>query len=126
MTFYAFGVNHLRAPLGVRELFALEGETIRRVYRHLDLEPNSVLVLLSTCNRTEAYLYGARQDVEQVQSLFAEAVGLRWPEEHAFLLQDEAAVRHVLVVAARPKSKIFGGAQNFGQWKEAYAIAGPE
>ncbi len=126
MTFYAFGVNHLRAPLGVRELFALEGENIRRVYRHLNLEPNSELVLLSTCNRTEAYLCGSRQDVEQVQSLFAEAVGLRWPEEHAFLLQDEAAVRHVLEVAAGLKSMVLGDAQIFAQLKEAYRIAEQE
>lgn len=126
MTFFAFGVNHLRAPLRVRETFALEVEGARKIYRSFDIDATSEFILLSTCNRTEAYLFGSSSDVERIQSLLAEAAGMSWPVEHAFLLQDEDAVRHVLEVAAGLKSLVLGDAQIFSQLKEAYRVASEE
>lgn len=123
MTFYAFGLNHLRAPVAVREAFALDEEGKRALHRHVELTPSSELLLLSTCNRTEAYIYGEQPDVEAVQAALAEAAGAPWPEEVSFYFQDEEAVRHVLEVAAGLKSLVLGDAQIFSQLKEAYRIA---
>ena len=123
MTFYAFGVNYLRAPIEVREAFSLGEGDKRILYKKMVLRDNAELILLSTCNRTEAYLYGSRADVEEVKRGLAGAAGCAWPEESSFFLQDEAAVRHMLEVAAGLKSLVIGDAQIFSQIKDAYRIA---
>ena len=123
MTFYAFGVNYLRAPVEVREAFTLGEGDKRILYKKVVLRDNAELILLSTCNRTEAYLYGSRADVEEVKQKLASAAGRPWPEEASFFLQDEAAVRHMLEVAAGLKSLVIGDAQIFSQLKDAYRIA---
>ncbi len=123
MNFYAFGINHLRAPVEVREAFALDDEGKRAVHRSVELAPSSELLLLSTCNRTEAYLYGSKRDVQVVRRALADAAGTYWPDDESFFFQDEDAVRHVLEVAAGLKSLVLGDAQIFSQLKEAYRIA---
>lgn len=123
MTFFAFGVNHLRAPLEVREAFALDEKDQRALHRRLRLAGDAEVILLSTCNRTEAYLYGERVDVDEVRRVLCEEAGRVWPHELAFFEQDETAVRHVLEVAAGLKSLVLGDAQIFAQLKEAYRIA---
>lgn len=123
MTFYAFGVNHLRAPVETREAFALSEEAKRALFRAIRLSPGGELIVLSTCNRTEAYLFGSPRDVKHVQDALCGAAGRPWPENSAFLLQDEEAVRHVLEVAAGLRSMVLGDAQIFSQLKEAYRIA---
>ena len=123
MTFYAFGVNHLRAPVETREAFALSEERKRDLIRLIDLAPGSELIILSTCNRTEAYLSGTPEDVNRVQKALCSAAKRPWPADSAFHLQDEEAVRHVLEVASGLKSMVLGDGQIFSQLKEAYRIA---
>ena len=123
MTFYAFGVNHLRAPVETREAFALSEERKRDLFRSIDLAKGSELIILSTCNRTEAYLSGTPADVGRVQEALCAAAKRPWPTDTAFHLQDEEAVRHVLEVASGLKSMVLGDAQIFSQLKEAYRIA---
>ena len=123
MTFYAFGVNHLRAPVETREAFALSEERKRELFRSIDLAPGSELIILSTCNRTEAYLSGTPADVSSVRKALCSAANRPWPADSAFHLQDEEAVRHVLEVASGLKSMVLGDGQIFSQLKEAYRIA---
>lgn len=123
MTFYAFGVNHLRAPVETREAFALGEERKRSLFRAVRLSRDAELIVLSTCNRTEAYLYGSSRDVSNVQEALCEAASQPWPEQSAFMLQDEEAVRHVLEVAAGLRSLVLGDSQIFSQLKDAYRIA---
>lgn len=123
MTFYAFGVNHLQAPVEVREAFALGDDGQRKLYRRVTLSSEGELIVLSTCNRTEAYLYGSTGDVDAVREALSTEAGQTWPHAQAFHLQDEDAVRHVLEVAAGLKSLVLGDAQIFSQLKEAYRIA---
>lgn len=123
MIFFAFGVNHLRAPVEVREAFALDEEGKRRLHRSVSLADGSELLLLSTCNRTEAYVYGHPEDVDSVREALSSIAGTPWPHDAAFFFRDEAAVQHVLEVAGGLKSLVLGDAQIFSQLKEAYRIA---
>lgn len=122
MTFFAIGLNHLRAPVRVREHFALDASDVRRLLQALRLGPDSELILLSTCNRTEAYLYGTEDDADAVRAALAERAGTPWPEDVAFELRSESAVRHVLQVTAGLRSLVLGDAQIFAQVKEAYRL----
>ncbi len=123
MTFFAIGLNHLRAPVRVRERFALDESTTRRVLRTLSLGPEAELILLSTCNRTEAYVYGTDEDVAAVRRALCAHAAAEWPEEMAFAARSESAVQHVLQVAAGLRSLVLGDAQIFTQVKEAYRLA---
>ena len=123
MTFYAFGLNHETASLEVTEAFALDEQAQRAVYRSAELHPSAEVILLSTCNRTEAYLYGTDDDVAAVRRALAEAAHQDWPEENAFLYEDEDAVRHVLEVTSGLRSLVLGDAQILAQVKDAYRLA---
>lgn len=123
MPFFAFGVNFETAPVAVRERFALRPDTQRQLHHFFQQQSAAELVLLSTCNRTEAYLYGTEQDVARVKSLLGEFVGAPWPERAAFQVEDEAAVAHIFRVSVGLSSQVLGDAQIFAQMKEAYRIA---
>ncbi len=126
MTFFAFGLNHDTAPVGIREAFAFKAEALCEVYRRLPAGDDVELMILSTCNRTEAYLVGSREDALRLRQVLAEQAGRPWPEDAAFLYEEEAAIRHILRVAAGVKSMIPGDAQILGQVKEAYRLATTE
>lgn len=129
-TFYALGLNHRTAPVATSEAFALGDAALRRVgaaFREegatADGEEGPEAILLSTCNRTEAYLYGASADVERLRVLLSRAAGQPWPAGQDFFQKDEAAVRHVLEVACGMRSLVPGDAQILMQMKDAYRRA---
>jgi glutamyl-tRNA reductase len=128
-TFFAFGLNHETASVATSEAFALFEEAQRRVhtaFRAGQPAPDAdgpELVLVSTCNRTEAYLYGTGADVERLKALLACEARRAWPEEEAFLRSDEAAVEHVLEVTAGLRSLVPGDVQILAQVKDAYRRA---
>ncbi len=123
MTFYALGLNHEHASVEQTDEFALDEEAQRAVYEELILCEEAEVVLLSTCNRTEAYLYGRAADADRVEAALSRAAGQPWPEEAAFRRKDEAAVRHVLQVTAGLKSMVLGDQQILAQVKSAYRRA---
>jgi glutamyl-tRNA reductase len=123
MTFHAFGLNHETAPVAVREAFAFDEAACRRLYGLLHLSPGAEVILLSTCNRTEVYLFGTGADVVALQAALGVYAGTPWPAEHSFALDDEAAVLHVLRVTAGLRSQVLGDAQILAQMKDAYRLA---
>ena len=123
MRFYAVGLNHECASLERTEAFALDAEDQEALYANLSLSADAEIVVISTCNRTEAYLYGREADVRQVEALLGQAAGERWPSQTAFQVQDEAAVRHLLQVASGLRSVVLGERQVFAQVKTAYQRA---
>lgn len=123
MTFYALGLNHETAPVKVTEAFALGDHARQSVYAGLQLQHDAELILLSTCNRTEAYLYGTEADVQRVQQALADVAETPWPEAQAFLFVDEPAVQHVLEVASGLRSLVPGDGQILAQMKDAYRAA---
>ena len=122
MTFYAFGLNYETASVDATEAFALDPETQETLYRAFDLGPESEVILLSTCNRTEVYLYGTEEDVRRVKQAVRDVVGRRWPAS-SFRLADEDAVRHVLQVTSGIRSMVVGDGQILSQVKDAYRRA---
>ncbi len=123
MRFYAVGLNHECTSLERTEMFALSAEEQEALYANLSLSADAEVVVLSTCNRTEAYLYGSEADLRQVKALLGQAAGTRWPQETAFQERDEAAVRHLLQVTSGLRSVVLGERQIFAQMKAAYERA---
>ncbi len=118
----AFGLNHETAGVEVRERFALDSVELAALYSRLGDPKGSEFLILSTCNRTEVYLYGAEPGAERLRAALADIAGC-WPEEHTFKLQGGAAIDHVMEVVAGLRSQVLGDAQIQSQTKEAYRVA---
>jgi glutamyl-tRNA reductase len=115
----AVGVSHHHAPLEVRERLYL-GEGHEAGLASELAGDGSEAVVLSTCNRTEVYLFGgeperARQELEQRSDLELEGVLARW--------DDGEAVSHLFRVAAGLDSLVPGESQILGQVRLAYESA---
>ena len=122
------GVSHKTASLELRERLALDDEQAARFTRRL-LEDDAVAeaVVLSTCNRTEIYLFAD-------DTLAAEQVALRDLTEHAavesgalrpstYSCSGDAAISHLFRVAAGLDSMVVGEDQIVAQTKNAYRLA---
>src|SRR3954465_9106169 len=124
MKLFAAGISHKTAPVELREQLAVKPSAIvglafvLKTFGHL-----GETVLLSTCNRVE--IYGTtRQATGHIKSLLqllcAEPGAL---DPHIYVYEGEAAMRHVLRVAAGLDSLVLGETEITGQMKRAYEIA---
>ncbi len=125
MNLLVLGINHNSAPLAVRERVAFVPESMEAALQ-LALGQDGVeeVAILSTCNRTELYVIGARD---------SQAIALWLADYHSMAVSDFdnclythtglQAVRHMMTVAAGLDSLVLGEPQIFGQMKSCYAVA---
>lgn len=129
MKLIAAGLNHRTAPIAIRERLAVAADQLKDALKD-GLNSCSVtgLVLLSTCNRTEIFAA-----VDQLEDSDGRQL-LEWlcqyhsePEEliasHGYTLKGEAALEHIIKVAAGLNSMVLGEPQILGQMKTAYNVA---
>lgn len=124
----ALGVSHKTSPLELRERLALPEGRAAAVLAELVAQPAiHEAVAISTCNRTELYLFAAdaveaenaaltilsRQAGTPPTSLFG----------HLYSLRGSDAVRHLFEVTGGLDSMIVGEAEVQGQVKRAYELA---
>jgi glutamyl-tRNA reductase len=124
----ALGVSHKTAPLELRERMALtEGRAVGVLGELLERDEILEAAVISTCNRTELYLYTA--DPVGAESA---ALGLLSREAetqptdlvgHLYSLQATAAGEQLFRVTAGLDSMIIGEAEIQGQVKRAYELA---
>ena len=124
MPLYALGLNHLTAPLSVREQVVFQLDTLATALRDLVARPRvKEAAILSTCNRTEVYFNG--HDAAPV---------VQWLEEfhrvpksglapYVYTLPQEKAVPHAFRVASGLDSMVLGEPQILGQMKQAVRTA---
>ncbi len=122
MSYLVFGLNHETAPVSVREAFELPDETLTRLYECVRLPKGSEWMVLSTCNRTEVYLHGTRNDLKTIRWAIETECG-PWPAACGFEYEGMAAVTHVIEVIAGLRSQILGDGQILSQAKNAYRLA---
>jgi glutamyl-tRNA reductase len=123
MKFIAYGLNHLTAPISVREKFALVPEAVRNFLK--ELKPLShEAVFLSTCNRVEFYavcekdgelLERIRRGLNQYHPLLPSEV-----KKYFYFYEGIEAFRHLFRVSSSLDSMVLGEAQILGQVKEAF------
>src|SRR5579864_224168 len=124
MNFQLIGVNHLSAPLEVRERLAVTEAQLPDAVRSLVTQPGvDEGMVLSTCNRVEV-LTSTRQGADLrgfLGSYFR--LDMESLNSHLYEFRQRDAVRHVFRVASSLDSMVVGEPQILGQVKEAYAIA---
>lgn len=131
MTIQCIGINHNTAPVSIRERLALDKSQIRAMLARCGCgERESVgryseLILLSTCNRVEAYAVSSLDSFNDLKALLAESTDIT-PEEIApylYQFSDMDAARHLFRVAAGLDSMVLGEPQILGQVAEAYTLS---
>ena len=127
MPFLAVGVEHTTAPLAVRERVALEAEDSERAIGSLRLDPEiDEIAVLSTCNRTEVYLFvgGEERGSQAVTNAAAAATsyltgGDGELAQYVRTWEDLEAVEHLFRVASGLESQVLGEPQVLSQVREA-------
>jgi glutamyl-tRNA reductase len=127
MSVWALGLNHNTAPLDLRGRFAYALDQIEPTLRGLreSLARQPEATLLSTCNRTEIYCAGERNDLDHTLDWLAHSGGVSPAllRSHAYTLHDDAAARHAFRVASGLDSMVLGEPQILGQMKDAVRAA---
>jgi len=125
MTVLALGLNHVTAPIAVRDRLAFSPDIIRDALRelcqHVGLPEAAIL---STCNRVEVYAAG-EVEIDAVIAWLAQHRHINGVDLHAclYVRQHADAVRHIMRVAAGLDSMVLGEPQILGQMKDAFATA---
>ena len=126
MTISMIGIDHDRAPVDVRALFAFTkknaGEAMEKLKEKAGIRG---CIILSTCNRLEIW---ASHEDEQQLSLYQCLCGLKdiqdpSYEEYFISRQDKEAVEHLFYLAGGLKSQILGEDQILTQIKDALNLA---
>lgn len=124
-------ISHKVAPLHVREMFAFTKEQqedmMRRMTEYLEV---SECIVLSTCNRTEMYVYAEtnRESVvfNLMEDVLLECAGAQEEEDignYLLFFHGKKAIHHLFQVAAGLDSMVIGEDQILGQVKTAHQQA---
>ena len=124
MPLHVLGLNHVSAPLEVREKLAFPPERQEEALADLAAQPGvAEAVLVSTCNRTEIY---CRADDPEAVRRWLDGQARRAGVELGGRLYDHSgddAVRHAFRVACGLDSMVLGEPQILGQVKQAVRVA---
>lgn len=126
MGLLALGINHKTASLELREKVAFTPERLEVALREACTQAGvQELAILSTCNRTEFYGQVPDNGCDALLSWLSHHQQLPLSEISACLYryEGEAAVRHMMRVAAGLDSMVLGEPQILGQVKTAYSQA---
>ena len=124
------GCSHHHSNVDIRERLAFSDEQAGSFLKNFySIYPNSEAVLLSTCNRTEFYAAGKKENecpsFADMKGLLADACGLSKQDIHPFMFDrsDNQAIQHLFAVAASLDSMVIGETQILAQVKQAYRLA---
>ena len=124
----ALGVSHKTAPLELRERLALtEGRAVGLLGELVERDEVLEAAAISTCNRTELYIYAGDPVGAESLALGSLAREAEFPPTelvtHLYSLHAAAAADHLMRVTAGLDSMIIGEAEVQGQVKRAYELA---
>lgn len=125
-------ISHKTAPIEIRSMFAFKEEQQKEILSNLTKEAGiEEAVLLSTCNRTEAYCFSDRKEsghkafewMQKVLLLAAGAGETEQIQDYILLYQDDRAIHHLFQVTAGLDSMVIGEDQILGQVKRAHEFS---
>src|ERR1051326_2554900 len=125
MRYQLIGVNHLSAPLDVRERLAIPESRLPDTCRDLTAYPGiEEALVISTCNRVEIVAH-TTNGAADLRGFLHDHFHLTANEldAHLYEFREKDVVRHIFRVASSLDSMVVGEAQILGQVKEAYATA---
>jgi glutamyl-tRNA reductase len=123
----AIGLNHRTAPVEIRERFWIsEARRYPALVELARAEAIDEIIILSTCNRSEFYLWTSDVTlaVNSVLRYLTAEYALKLCEwKHFYRLMDDAALRHIFRVTSSLDSLVLGEPQIISQVKTAWQQA---
>lgn len=116
------GISHRTAPLGTRERYVVSQHDLPDALRALkQVEGLQEICIVSTCNRTEALVIGAKG--VDVGSRVRAQLFRNLPEEQLYAFEDVHALIHLFRVASGLDSVVIGESEILGQMKRGMETA---
>ncbi len=131
MSLVAIGLNHKSVPLDLLERMSLGESDLPKALHALVARPHvREAVLLSTCNRTEVYVYaerfhGAYQDVRDTLAELCHLLSEEF-SEYLYAHYDLDATQHLFSVVSGLDSAVLGETEVLGQVRRAWEVAQAE
>lgn len=125
MNFAVVGVNHNETPIHIRENVSFtDTQEIEGINFLLD-NGISEVVVLSTCNRSEIYIYSddILKKIEIVKDFYEDFFNVDNIKEYLFCKTGQDAIEHVFRVSAGLDSIVLGEDQILGQVKDAHEFS---
>lgn len=127
MNISVIGINHDTATTKIREKVAFTDSTKIETTTHLLDSGIKECIILSTCNRSEIYIYSEKEnidkDIEIVKDIYRKKSNIKTIDKYFFIKKDIKAIYHLYEVSAGLKSIVLGEDQILGQVKEAHRLA---
>src|SRR5699024_6406401 len=121
--FYAVGLNYQKADIEIRGKFSLQNNAKESLLKQGKDEGISLLLVISTCNRTE--VYGWAKYPDQLVSLLVTHTGGTETvfQKVGYIYRENEAIRHIFRVAPGLDSQILGDYEITGQFKQSFALS---
>lgn len=122
------GVNHRTAPVEIREKLSFVETDLPRAMQTLQKE-KSILenIIISTCNRTEIYAVADQVHTGRyyVKRFLADWFNMELEDlsPHLLIYENDAAIEHLMRVAAGIDSMVLGETQILGQVRDSFLKA---
>ncbi|HRL12996.1 MAG TPA: glutamyl-tRNA reductase, partial [Aggregatilineales bacterium] len=129
MSIILVGLNHRTAPVELREQLALSGCALHMALEELSVAapPIHEHVILSTCNRMEVYAVAGSvaEGWATIEKFLSDVqnIPLETLHPHLYFVSDDAAIAHLMRVAAGLDSMVLGEPQILGQVTQALSDA---
>ena len=126
MSLVAMGVSFKTAPIDIRQQASIPEDAIAPALERLVASHGvKEAVLLSTCNRVEAYVEAKtdRFGADALEAFFRDQMGEAFEGRWFYLHRGMDVVQHVLRVVCSLDSQVLGEAQILGQMRGAFESA---
>ncbi len=123
---YCVSISHKKAPVNIREKFALTEQEKDALIKRLKQNPEiSGCVVLCTCNRSEIYISGNKHALGELQKEMAAFKNLVLKEilKYLNLYSGEQAITHLFKVCCGFDSMVLGEDEILGQVRNAYQFS---
>ncbi len=123
MALLSLGINHLTAPVDIREKVAFGPEQMPQALQELQGIPAiNESVIVSTCNRTEIYCDASSDSSSVITDWLSTYHGLTNGKLSPYIYHhvDQEVARHLFRVASGLDSMVLGEPQILGQLKDSY------
>ena len=123
MALLSLGINHLTAPVDIREKVAFAPEQMSLALGELqDIPAINESVIVSTCNRTEIYCDASSDCSDAITHWLASHHGINDHGLSAYIYthSDNEVARHLFRVASGLDSMVLGEPQILGQLKDSF------
>lgn len=114
MRFFVIGINHHNTPIDIREKLSFRDTDIIDITERFQTGNDEIFVL-STCNRSEIYVYGENISEDELWDYIEEHFGVSVPDESKIIKENEEALRHLFYVTIGLDSMVVGEDQIQGQ-----------